>query len=108
MTEAGTVSSGGVLSTLTVYGPLLPVLPARSVQVALKTSVPSPAEVLLVVQLPGSTPEPLPSDQFQLTVTSALFQPLPFGSGLWVGLATGGVVSSPPPPVETVSVSCPM
>jgi len=48
---------GAVVSTLTVAD-AVPVLPARSVQVALSVRVPSPLLVLLVVQRAGSIPSP--------------------------------------------------
>jgi hypothetical protein len=48
--------------------------------------------MLLVVQLLGSRPDPL-SVQFQVTVTSLLFQPAVFAGGARVAFAVGGVVS---------------
>ncbi len=63
-------------------------------QVASKVMVPSPDEVLLVVQLAESIPEPpVLSVQFHVTVTSALFQPAPLAAGDCVGKAVGGVLS---------------
>ena len=69
--------------------------PARSLQVAVSVISPSPDEVLLMVQLAGSIPEPpVLSAQFHVTVTSLLFQPLAFAAGDCVGEAVGGVVSA--------------
>ena len=73
-------------------------LPARSLQVALRLMVPEPLLTLLVVQLAGSMPLMDPelvegSLQFQVTVTLLLFQPEGAAAGDWVGLATGAVVS---------------
>jgi len=45
-------------------------------------------DVELVAQVAGSTPAP-PSLQFQVTVTSVLFQPAPLAAGLALGTATG-------------------
>ena len=69
--------------------------PARSLQVALNTILlPSPDDVLLVVQLAESIPEPPAlSAQFQVTVTSELFQPARLADGDWDGLAVGAVIS---------------
>jgi hypothetical protein len=52
---------------------------------------PSPVDVLDVSQL--SVPEP-PSDQFHATVTSVLFQPAPFATGVTTGLSVGAVSST--------------
>jgi hypothetical protein len=61
---------GGVLSTLTVVD-AVPVLPARSLQVAVSARDPSPLVVLEVVQAVASTPAPpAASDQFQVTAVS--------------------------------------
>src|SRR5207247_132892 len=69
--------------------------PTRSLQLALNGSVPSPLDVLLLVQLAGSRPlPPALSLQFQLTVTSLLFQPAPLAVGDWLGAATGAVTST--------------
>ena len=59
---------------------------------ALRVCRPSPLEALLVVQLAVSTPAPA-SAQFQLTVTSVLFQPKLLRAGDTLGLAVGGVRS---------------
>ena len=48
---------GGVLSTRTVCE-AVPLFPARSEQVAVSSCTPLPVDVLLVVQLTGSIPEP--------------------------------------------------
>src|SRR5687767_1424707 len=69
-----TATSGGVSSMWTVCE-ALPMLPARSLQVAFRTSVPSPTDDVPVVQLSASMPEPVPSLQFHVTVTSVVFQP---------------------------------
>ena len=71
----------------------VPTFPASSVQLAVSVIVPSPLEVLWVVQLLGSIVE-RGSVQFQSTVTSLLFQPLAFAAGCATGFATGGAVSS--------------
>ena len=55
-------------------------------------AVPSPADVLLVVQLAGSMPEPPASVQFHVTVTSVLFQPAT-ALGDCVGPAVGANAS---------------
>ena len=93
---APAVTAGLVLSTLTVED-ALPVLPATSLQVALSGRLPSPDETLLVVQLAVSIPEPPAlSAQFQVTVTSLLFQPAPLAAGDRAGLAVGAMASSAP------------
>ena len=108
--SAGVCSAtvGAVLSTFTVKL-AVPTFPASSVQLAVSVIVPSPLELLWVVQLLGSIVE-RGSVQFQSTVTSLLFQPLAFGPGCATGLATGGAVSSnviviEPSPTCTPSVS---
>ncbi len=53
---------------------------------------PSPEDVELAGHAAGSTPEPA-SDQFQVTVTSALFQPPTLGAGEALGAAAGAVRS---------------
>ena len=74
---------------------LLAVLPAISLQLADSVIAPWPDETLLVVQLAVSMPEPPTlSAQFQVTVTSLLFQPASLAAGDWVGLAVGGVLSA--------------
>src|SRR5207249_3354565 len=85
------LATGGVLSSLTVWD-ALPRLPALSLQVAVRVCTPSPLEVLLVVQLAASTPAAA-SVQFQVTVTSLVFQPAALAWGDRLGLAAGGVVS---------------
>jgi hypothetical protein len=64
-------------------------------QVAVTTiDEPSPDDVDVVVQFALSIPEPPAlSLQFQLTVTSVLFQPAPFAAGLRVGAAVGATTS---------------
>jgi len=70
------------------------VFPFASWQVALNTIVPCPVEVLdagqfeAVAAVRAAPSVPIP--QFQVTVTSVLFQPAPFAAGDWVGTATGG------------------
>ena len=62
--------------------------------VAAKAMMPSLLEVLLVVHVEGSMPQPpVSSVQFQVTVTSVVFQPAALAAGDWVGLAVGAVVS---------------
>ena len=85
-------TTGFVLSTLTVYD-AVPVMPATFAQVAVSVSVPSPLDVLVVVQWPGSIAASAP-DQCQVTTTSVLFQPFAFGAGAWVGAATGAVATT--------------
>src|SRR5581483_931117 len=80
------VSCGAVLSTLTATE-ALPVLPALSVHVAASVPMTSPLDMLLVAQLAVSMREPpLPSLQFQVTVTSLLLQPALLAAGFCVGL----------------------
>ena len=68
--------------------------PAKSLHVADSRIVPSPEEVLDVVQFAGSIPEPpTSSPQFQVTFTSLAFQPALFTAGTCVGDAVGGIVS---------------
>ena len=87
-----TLAEGAVWSTLTVYA-ACPTLPARSVHAALRVRIPSPDDTLTVVQLALSTPDPAPSVQCQVTVTSPLFQPALLVAGAWVGCAVGPVRS---------------
>src|SRR5947207_13883980 len=88
---------GGVLSTLTVEAPV-PTLPAPSLHCALRVSTPSPLEALLAGQA-GSRPELAlklapGSTQFQVTVTSEVFQPAALAAGVWVRGATGANLST--------------
>src|SRR5690348_8612827 len=79
-----------------------------SEQVAVSViGLPSPVDVLLVVQASGSMPDPPAlSVQCQLTVTSVLFQPAPFFGGDCAGAAVGGVVSHwrPHPEMERLAL----
>ena len=86
---------GFVLSTVTC-AEALPVLPARSLHEPVTViAEPSPDDVVLVVHALVSMPEPPElSAQFQLTVTSVLFQPSALASGDCVGLADGAALSS--------------
>ncbi len=84
---------GGVRSMLTASAATALVLPAKSTQVPDASCVaPSLASVTFDVQ--PSTPDPLmlsvPENE---TVTVELFQPLAFGGGAAVVVATGGTVS---------------
>ena len=68
--------------------------PTASLHVALSVCTPSPLEVLLGGQLLASRPAPPGlSVQFQVTVTSDLFQPA-LAAGDWVALAVGARVST--------------
>ena len=77
-----TESVGAVLSTFTEYE-AFPVLPAKSLQVAVtEIAGPWPDETVLVLQLARSIPDPPAlSVQFQVTVTSVVFQPAPLAGG---------------------------
>src|SRR5690348_5209978 len=79
-------------------------LPSRSRHVAVSVCVPSPEDVLLVVQRAGSIPDPPAlSVQFQYTVTLLLFHPAPFAEGDGLADADGGTMSHSRPqlPVAT-------
>src|SRR5262245_46065065 len=84
---------GSVLSTLTVYE-ALPVLPARSLHVALRRRLPSPDDKVLAAQLVLSIPDPPGlSFQFHVTVASPMFHPAPLGRGDTTGNALGAMAS---------------
>ena len=68
--------------------------PDVSAHEAVTVIVPSPLEGLVVVQWLVSIGA-LVADQFQVTRTSVLFQPLSFAAGSWIGAATGAVVHGP-------------
>jgi hypothetical protein len=92
-TFADMVSTGLVLSTITVTD-ADPVFPFASAQVAFTvTDDPSPEETVVSGQLLGldavSGAPSAPGAQFQVTVTSELFQPAAFATGDFVGAATG-------------------
>src|SRR5688500_6235213 len=71
----------------------LATLPARSLTEALAPRFsPSPVTVLLAGHVP-SIPDPV-SEQVQATVTSPLFQPLPFGAVVALPSRAGEVLSS--------------
>jgi hypothetical protein len=83
---------GAVLSSLTTTEPV-PVFPTLSVTVVDLVTVPS----VVTVSADGETvltPEPPASAPVQVTVTSDLFQPAPFGAGLNAPVAVGAVLSS--------------
>ena len=83
---------GAVLSRLTSPSVLLASLPARSWQVPLACwRMPS---VEIMCESAAATTPDSESEQFQLNVTSLLFQPLAFLAGLWPAkLIVGAVLS---------------
>ena len=83
---------GAVLSMLIPLAVALALLPARSVQPPVADcQVPSLFNTTGAEQ--ESIPE-IPSEPLKLTVTSVLFQPLPFGAGEALALAVGAVLST--------------
>jgi len=89
---APNVTVGGVLPMLMpvmVAGALT--LPALSVQVPEPDCpLPSPSNVICPVQKSMPDPKSVP---VEVTVTLVLFQPLAFGTGIALAIATGGVLS---------------
>src|SRR5262245_40144191 len=87
---------GAVLSMLTVttlLGSLrLPAL-SDTVREVDATAAPSALSVSSAGQSPGSTPDRL-SAQVKSTVTSSLYQPLPFGNGVAAAEMVGLVLST--------------
>jgi hypothetical protein len=86
------VMLGAVLSSFTVTGALVAVLPTLSVTNVVLVTVPS----VVTVSVAGATdltPEPPVSAPVQVIVASPLFQPAPFGAGLRAPVAVGAVLS---------------